>query len=112
MNETTTTKVSDDDLKEMQSQTDWKALQAKTDAEIQQDIDAGPDAHALDKDWFQVAQSVVPSSIKKRITIRLDEDIIAYFKREGDGYQSRINDVLKTFMIAKRIQNERTSRSS
>ncbi|PEN07651.1 hypothetical protein CRI93_06625 [Longimonas halophila] len=111
MSENTTTKVSDDELKEMESQTDWKALQAKTDAEIQQDIAADPDAHALDADWFQVAQSVVPSSTKKRITIRLDEDIIAYFKREGDGYQSRINDVLKTFVIAKRIQDERSSRS-
>ncbi len=112
MNENSTTKASDDDLKEMQSQTDWKALQSKTDAEIQQGIDADPDAHALDEDWFQVAQSVVPSSDKKRITIRLDEDIIVYFKREGDGYQSRINDVLKTFVIAKRVQEERASRSS
>ena len=53
-----------------------------------------------------------PSPEKKRITIRLDEDIVEYFKREGDGYQSRINDVLKTFVIAKRMQEEHSSRSS
>jgi len=111
MSETAITNITADELNDMESQTDWEALQAKTDAEIQRDIDADSDAHALDADWFQVAQSVVPSSEKKRITIRLDEDIIAYFKREGDGYQSRINDVLKTFVIAKRVQEERSSRS-
>lgn len=112
MSENTTTTVSTDELDNMDSQTDWEALQAKTDADIQRDIAADSDAHELDTNWFQIARAVIPSSEKKRITIRLDEDIVAYFKRGGDGYQSRINDVLKTFVIAKRMEEERSSRSS
>ena len=95
----------------MESQTNWETLQAKTDADIQQDIAADPDTHAVDADWFRIAQAVVPTSEKKRITIRLDEDIVRYFKRDGEGYQSRINDVLKTFVLAKRMQDERSADS-
>ncbi|MFO8232348.1 MAG: hypothetical protein R6U20_06760 [Longimonas sp.] len=52
MSENTITTVSADELNDMESQTDWEALQAKTDAEIQRDIASDPDAHALDADWF------------------------------------------------------------
>ena len=112
MSEHTITTVSADELDEMESQTDWEALEAKTDVEIQQDVASDPDAHLLDAEWFRMAQTMEPSPEKKRITIRLDEDIVEYFKREGDGHQSRINDVLKTFVIAKRMQEEHSSRSS
>lgn len=33
--------------------------------------------------------------IKVQTSIRLDADIVAFFKSQGDGYQSRINDVLR-----------------
>ena len=42
----------------MESQTNWETLQAKTDADIQQDIASDPDTHILDADWFRVAQGV------------------------------------------------------
>ena len=58
MSEPSITNVSSDELDDMKSQTDWKALQAKTDADIQQDIASDPDTHILDADWFRVAQGV------------------------------------------------------
>ncbi|MAX27612.1 MAG: hypothetical protein CMJ19_24205 [Phycisphaeraceae bacterium] len=36
---------------------------------------------------------------KKRITINLDEDIVAFFKTAGEGYQTRINEALLRHMM-------------
>jgi uncharacterized protein (DUF4415 family) len=35
---------------------------------------------------------------KKQITLRLDADVLAWFKRSGDGYQTRINRALRQVM--------------
>jgi uncharacterized protein (DUF4415 family) len=37
--------------------------------------------------------------IKKPVTLRLDADVLAWFKKEGDGYQTRINRVLRKMMM-------------
>ena len=39
---------------------------------------------------------------KKAISIRVDEDVLDYFKKEGAGYQRRINAVLRSYMQQKR----------
>lgn len=38
--------------------------------------------------------------IKQQITLRLDKDIIAWFKAPGDRYQTRINDALRAYIRA------------
>ena len=38
--------------------------------------------------------------VKKHITIRLDADVLAYYQRAGEGYQTRINEALRTQMNA------------
>ena len=37
--------------------------------------------------------------IKKAITIRLDSDVLEYFKTQGKGYQSKINKILRDFVF-------------
>ena len=93
-----------EELEEMESQTDWEALQGKTDEEIEQAVREDPDAVLLDEEWFEKAKLVVPASDKERITIRLDEEIIEHFKQGGPGYQSRINDVLRAYVTSKRLK--------
>ena len=44
---------------------------------------------------------VVPPK-KKAISIRVDEDVLDYFKKEGAGYQRRMNAVLRSYMQQKR----------
>jgi hypothetical protein len=39
---------------------------------------------------------------KKAISIRVDEDLLDYFKRDGSGYQRRINQVLRAYVEQKR----------
>lgn len=36
--------------------------------------------------------------IKKPVTLRLDADVLAWFKRQGRGYQTRINQALRKLM--------------
>jgi len=101
MSENNTTRISLETLQGLDSQTDWERLESLSDDEIEAAIEKDPDAELLDADWFQKAQVVNPSVEKKRITIRLDEDIVEYFKKGGAGYQTRINDVLRAFVLSK-----------
>ncbi len=36
---------------------------------------------------------------KRRITINVDEDLLAYFQVQGDGYQTRINQALRHYIV-------------
>jgi uncharacterized protein (DUF4415 family) len=40
--------------------------------------------------------------IKKPVTLRIDPDVISWFRNTGAGYQTRINAVLRAYMLAKR----------
>jgi uncharacterized protein (DUF4415 family) len=39
--------------------------------------------------------------VKEQLTLRLDKDVIAWFKAGGEGYQTRINEVLREHVVAK-----------
>jgi len=81
--------------------TDWAALDALTDEEIEASIANDPDWQEFkDLDWSEVVLVVPPK--KKAISIRVDEDVLDYFKKEGAGYQRRMNAVLRSFMQQKR----------
>jgi len=40
--------------------------------------------------------------VKKPVTVRLDADILAWFQRDGRGYQTRINQALRAVMLKER----------
>jgi uncharacterized protein (DUF4415 family) len=40
--------------------------------------------------------------IKKPVTLRLDADVLAWFKKQGHGYQTRINRALRAVMMEQR----------
>jgi uncharacterized protein (DUF4415 family) len=44
--------------------------------------------------------------IKKPVTLRLDADVIAWFKRSGRGYQTRINRSLRKMMEEEKTSGE------
>jgi uncharacterized protein (DUF4415 family) len=37
---------------------------------------------------------------KSQLTLRIDQDVIAFFKEEGRGYQTKINQLLRAYMEA------------
>jgi len=77
--------------------TDWKRLRAQTDEEIASAVARDPDAASLlDDAWFKSARLVVPGE-KELISIRVDKDVLEFFRRGGPRYQTRINEVLRAF---------------
>ena len=79
--------------------TDWAALDALTDEEIGASIANDPD-WSDEWNWSEAVLVIPPK--KKAISIRVDEDVLDYFKKEGAGYQRRINAVLRSYMQQKR----------
>lgn len=98
------TRITSDEARERESQTDWEALEEKTDEEIREAVESDPDAYFLDEDWFEAATFVDPSAEKERISIRLDKDILEFFRACGRGYQSRINKVLREYVAVRRYK--------
>jgi uncharacterized protein (DUF4415 family) len=79
--------------------TDWTRVDALTDEDIARAVASDPDAVPVDIDWSD-AVLVMPSK-KKAISIRIDEDVLDFFKSQGDGYQRRMNAVLRSYMQQK-----------
>lgn len=73
------------------SKTDWKRLAEMED----KDIDTS-DIPELGDDFFQNAELKVPA--KQPVTLRLDTDVLMWFKSQGAGYQTRINKLLRSYM--------------
>jgi uncharacterized protein (DUF4415 family) len=89
--------------------TDWAAVDALTDAEIEAAVRNDPDAVPLDFDWSEAVLVIPPK--KKAISIRVDEDVLDYFKQHGAGYQRRMNAVLRSFMDQTRKKPARKKRA-
>jgi uncharacterized protein (DUF4415 family) len=53
----------------------------------------------LPADFFEQAALVHPSP-KQPISLRVDEDVLQWFKKQGPRYQSRMNAVLRAYMAA------------
>ena len=49
-----------------------------------------------------MAESELYRPIKRPVTLRLDADVVAWFKADGRGYQTRINRALRKVMLAER----------
>jgi uncharacterized protein (DUF4415 family) len=63
------------------------------------DIDFS-DVPKLDKSFWKTARLTMPEP-KDRLTIRVDRDVVQWLKKNGRGYQTRINAILRSYMEAK-----------
>lgn len=81
------------------SKTDWKRVDAMTDEEI--DYSEIPE---LDEEWFDNAVWGIPT--KEIMTIRIDRDVLAWFKSSGPRYQTRINALLRAYVDAQKRKTE------
>lgn len=70
-------------------------LRNLTDEEIDASIANDPD-WSDDWNWGEAVLVIPPK--KKAISIRVDEDVLDYFKTQGAGYQRRMNAVLRSYM--------------
>lgn len=82
-----------------ESRTDWARVDALSEAELDAAIAADPDWRDIPRDWWKDAVPVAPGA-KKLLSLRLDPDVIDWFRAQGPGYQTRMNAVLRAYMRA------------
>lgn len=91
-----------------ESQTDWAKIDALTDAEIEAAIASDPDEAGIEWDWDSA--KLVLAEPKAHVSLRLDADVLRFFKSQGKGYQTRINAVLRTYMDAQKTPRAKRTR--
>jgi uncharacterized protein (DUF4415 family) len=82
----------------MKSKTDWARLKAAS-------VDAKPTSKHPEADVKHIVRGLVrkglkPLPSKASISLRVDQDVLEWFKGQGTGYQTRINTVLRAFRDA------------
>jgi uncharacterized protein (DUF4415 family) len=60
-----------------------------------------PELADLPDDFWDEAVVVQYPEPKAPISIRVDRDVLTWFRRQGPGYQTRINAVLRSYMEAR-----------
>ena len=78
---------------------DWEAFKRLSDAEVGARALSDPDAQPTSKAFWKNAKVVWPEA-KQLTSLRLDPDVLAWFKAQGKGYQTRMNAVLRAYMKA------------
>jgi uncharacterized protein (DUF4415 family) len=82
------------------SRTDWKRVDTLEDRKI--DFSDTPE---LTQEMFAravVRRGLKPLPEKKQLTIRIDSDVLEWYRRQGPGYQTRINALLRAYMQERR----------
>jgi len=90
-----------DEIDEMiargESQTDWEAVKALTDEEVEASVD-------IDDEGIPIRETAMPVSFNfpdfGQRTIRIDEDILNWFRTHGEDHETKINAVLRAYMDA------------
>lgn len=79
-----------------ESKTDWERVRKMKDEEIDY-----TDSPELDDSFFERAVLAMPVP-KKSITIRIESEVLEWFRSKGPRYQTRINAVLKAYVQARK----------
>ena len=83
----------------MQSKTDWARLKAEATLPGEA-TDEHPEANVRHIVRGIVRRGLQPLPAKASISLRVDQDVLEWFKAQGPGYQTRINTVLRAFRDA------------
>ena len=84
-----------DDTRQFSAET-LKADRARGETRTRADAPARP----VDDDFWQNARVVMPPPGKASVHLRLDTDVLEWFRAQGKGHLSRMNAVLRSFMDA------------
>ena len=81
----------------MQSKTDWARLKSQTAAAVTPEHPEADLQHVM---RGVVRRGLRPQPPKTAISLRVEQDVLEWFKAQGPGYQTRINAVLRAFRDA------------
>jgi uncharacterized protein (DUF4415 family) len=79
-----------------EDRTDWRKADSVTGEKLEASIRADEDDIDGEPDWTQ-AVGGIPAP-KDHINIRVDHDVLEWFKASGKGYQTLMNNVLSAFV--------------
>ena len=82
-----------------EDRTNWTKVDALTEEKLEAAIASDPDWKNIPADWWKEAQVIIPAN-KKSTTIRVDADVLEWFKQQGKGWQTQMNAVLRTYYKA------------
>ena len=54
-----------------------------------------------ENDWLGAERAKFYRPVKQQLTVRIDSDILDWLKSQGKGYQSRLNEILRSAMLEK-----------
>ena len=97
----------DEKLAKGESQTNWDYVRSLNDEELEASIDFEDEGEF---DWSLAYPGLPPFEPKQQLTVRFDRDIVDWFKSQGSGYQTRMNAVLRQFMLTHK-QEQHSSKS-
>ena len=80
------------------SQTDWKRIDALNDEDI--NLSETPEIPAEMFARAVVRRGLKPTPRKTQLTLRLDTEVLDWYKNQGAGYQTKINALLRAYMEA------------
>ncbi|MDM8517690.1 BrnA antitoxin family protein [Desulfobacterales bacterium HSG16] len=88
------------------SRTDWDHVDKLSEKDI--DFSDNPE---ITSEMFAKAvlrKRLKPVIRKTQVTLRIDEDVLTWFKNQGKGYQTRINDLLKAYKESNQMNLTKT----
>jgi uncharacterized protein (DUF4415 family) len=93
------------DIIMQKSQTDWKKIDAMEDKDI--NLSELPEVSPEKFAKAIVRKGLKPVVGKTQITLRLDTDVLNWFRAQGQGYQTNINALLKAYKDANQNHSEK-----
>ncbi len=88
------------------SRADWNRVDKLRDKDI--DLSENPE---VTPEMFAKAvlrKGLKPVTRKSQVTLRIDDDVLSWFKNQGKGYQTRINSLLKAYKEANQNESGRS----
>ena len=79
-----------------EDKSDWAKASAMTQTEIEAAIADDPDEAGLVVDWSKA--SIELPQPKVVLNMRVDYDVLEFFRSQGKGYQTKINAVLRSYV--------------
>ena len=78
------------------TRSDWQKAAKLTRRDIEAAIASDPDEAGMVVDWSKVTADLPKP--KAVLNMRVDRDVLDYFRRQGRGYQTKINAVLRSYI--------------
>jgi uncharacterized protein (DUF4415 family) len=93
-----------------EDRSDWAKVNSMTEEELEAAIASDPDEAGIEWDW-EKAKLVMPEP-KEHINLRVDADVLRFFKSQGKGYQTRMNAVLRAYVEAQQAKTPKRAKKA